>query len=55
MFATVRKLSSGLGEERTSAPTSPPTADLADPMVWFQLPSERLGSSFVIAPLEDAE
>ena len=39
----------------TSEPTNPPTADFADPMVWFQLPSERLGSSFVIAPEEEAE
>jgi hypothetical protein len=39
----------------TSEPTNPPTASLALPIVWFQLPSERLGSSFVIAPDDEAE
>jgi hypothetical protein len=43
------------GFVRTSEPTSPPTADLALPIVWFQLPSVRLGSSLVTAPEEEAE
>lgn len=39
----------------TSEPTSPPMASLAEPIVWFQDPSWRLGSSFVVAPEEEAE
>jgi hypothetical protein len=45
----------GKKKEHTSEPTRLPTVSFADPMVWFQEPSERFGSSLVIAPEEDAE
>jgi hypothetical protein len=43
------------GKEHTSEPTSPPRASFALPMVWFHEPSVRFGSSFVMAPDEEAE
>jgi hypothetical protein len=44
-----------MGYDRTSEPTKFPTNSFPEPILWFQLPSWRLGSSFVIAPLEEAE
>lgn len=43
------------GIEHTSLPIRPPMASLPEPIVWFQLPSERLGSFLVTAPEEEAE
>jgi len=33
-----------------SAPSSPPSASFPEPMLWFQLPSERFGSSAATPP-----
>jgi len=58
LFEKILGRGDGVGwkrRERTSEPIKPPNASFPDPIVWAQLPSVRLGSSFVMAPDEEAE